>query len=146
MFFLYSMNSMVRIIILPLYSSSLLTWIRQLHPHKEVTELSIRIRSISMSSVVSSLVYYQKWHWSRPFSNKSPLTNFQTLTHQISLLADLHTLSNLFHYKIQKKNYSAPFNRLLPKCNDRKKQPKRPFSLGKLTNFNFRTFLKLKML
>ena len=30
----------------------------------------------------------QKWQWSRPFSRKSPLTNFQTLTHQISLLAD----------------------------------------------------------
>ena len=26
-------------------------------------------------------------------------------------------------------------NRLLPKCNDRNKKPKRPFSLGKLTNF-----------
>ena len=42
-------------------------------------------------------------------------------------------------------------NRLLPKCNDRNKKLKRPFSLGKLTNFtrklaNFGTFLKLKML
>ena len=41
-------------------------------------------------------------------------------------------------------------NRLLPKCNDRNKKLKRPFSLGKLTNFtrklaNFGTFLKLKM-
>ena len=38
-------------------------------------------------------------------------------------------------------------NRLLPKCNDRNKILKRPFSLGKLTNFtrklaNFGTFLK----
>ena len=45
----------------------------------------------------------------------------------------------------------AAFNRILPKCNDRNKKPKRPFSLGKLTNFtrklaNFGTFLKLKML
>ena len=46
--------------------------------------------------------YRPKWRWSRPFSGKSPLRNFQTLTHQISLLADLHTLSNLFHYKTQK--------------------------------------------
>ena len=42
-------------------------------------------------------------------------------------------------------------NRLLPKCNDRNKKPKRPFSLRKLTNFtrklaNLGTFLKLKML
>ena len=42
-------------------------------------------------------------------------------------------------------------NRLLPKCNDRNKKLKRPFSLRKLTNFtrklaNFGTFLKLKML
>ena len=45
----------------------------------------------------------------------------------------------------------ASDNRLLPKCNDRNRKPKRPFSLGKLTNFtrklaNFGTFLKLKML
>ena len=44
----------------------------------------------------------QKWQWSRPFSGKSAFTNFQTLTHQISLLAGLHTLSNLFHYTTQK--------------------------------------------
>ena len=37
---------------------------------------------------------------------KSPLTIFQTLTHQIILLAGLHTLSNLFHYK-KKTNYST---------------------------------------
>ena len=42
-------------------------------------------------------------------------------------------------------------NRLLPKCNDRKKKLKGPFSLRKLTNFtrklaNFCTFLKLKLL
>ena len=36
------------------------------------------------------------------FQAKSLLTNFQTLTHQISLLAGLHTLSNLFHYKTHK--------------------------------------------
>ena len=32
-------------------------------------------------------------------SDKNLLTHFQTLTHQITLLAGLHTLSNLFHYK-----------------------------------------------
>ena len=42
-------------------------------------------------------------------------------------------------------------NRLLPKCNDRNKKLKGPFSLRKLTNFtrklaNFGTFFKLKML
>ena len=31
-----------------------------------------------------------KWRWSMPFSGKSPLTNLQTLTHQISLLAGSH--------------------------------------------------------
>ena len=41
---------------------------------------------------------------SRPFSGKSPLTNFLTLTHQISLFAGLHTLSDLFHYKKKTKN------------------------------------------
>ena len=37
-----------------------------------------------------------KWRWSRHFQAKSPLTNVQTLTHQITLFADLHTLSILF--------------------------------------------------
>ena len=37
-----------------------------------------------------------KWRWSRHFQAKGPLTNFQTLTHQITLFAGLHTLSNLF--------------------------------------------------
>ena len=42
-------------------------------------------------------------------------------------------------------------NRLLPKCNDRNRKPKRPFSLRKLANYtrklaNFGTFLELKML
>ena len=46
---------------------------------------------------------------------------------------------------------SGQINRLLPKCNDRNKKPKRPFSLGKLANYtrkltNFGTFLELKML
>ena len=44
------------------------------------------------------------------FEAKSSLTTFYTLTHQISLFASLHTLSNLFHYKTQKTTYSAPFN------------------------------------
>ena len=40
-------------------------------------------------------------------------------------------------------------NRLLPKCNDRNKHPKRPFSLGKLANYtrklaNFGTFFGVK--
>ena len=33
---------------------------------------------------------------------ESPLKNFQTLNNQGSLLAGLHTLSKLFHYKTQK--------------------------------------------
>ena len=41
--------------------------------------------------------FLPKWRWSWPFSGKSPLTNVQKLTHQMSLLAGLHTLSNLFH-------------------------------------------------
>ena len=48
-----------------------------------------------------------KWRWSRPFSGKKFLTNVQTLNHQISLLAGLHTLSNLFHYKKNKTTYST---------------------------------------
>ena len=48
-----------------------------------------------------------KWRWNRPFSGKSPLTNFQTLTHQISLFAGLHTLSNPFHEKTKKQTYST---------------------------------------
>ena len=35
---------------------------------------------------------------------KSPLTNFQKLTQQISLLAGLHTWSILSHYKTQKQH------------------------------------------
>ena len=35
------------------------------------------------------------------FKQKVP-HKFQTLTHQISLLAGFHTLSNLFHYKTLK--------------------------------------------
>ena len=42
------------------------------------------------------------WRWSRPFSGKSPLTNFQTLAHQISLLAGLHTVNNPFHQRTKK--------------------------------------------
>ena len=33
--------------------------------------------------------------WSEPFSGKNPLTNFQTLTHQVSLLADFTKVENL---------------------------------------------------
>ena len=45
----------------------------------------------------------------------------------------------------------TPFNRLLPKCNDRNKQPKRHFFTRKIDQFHpktgqFRHFLKLKML
>ena len=36
------------------------------------------------------------------FHLKSTLTNFQTLAHKISLLAGLHTLSNLFTAKLKK--------------------------------------------
>ena len=48
------------------------------------------------------------------------------------------------------RNILKVFNRLLPKSYDRNKHPKRPFSLGKITNFtrklsNFGTFLKLKI-
>ena len=35
------------------------------------------------------------------FEFKSPPTNFQTLTHQISLLTRLHTLNNLFQQKLK---------------------------------------------
>ena len=38
------------------------------------------------------------------FSEKVRLKNFYTLTHQITLLAGLHTLSNLFHYKTKTQN------------------------------------------
>ena len=46
--------------------------------------------------------------------------------------------------------HKLSFNLLLPKCYDGNKQPKRPFSLEKLTNFtrklsNFGTFFRLKM-
>ena len=46
------------------------------------------------------------------FHAKSPLTNFQTLTHQISLLAGLHTLSNLFTKKPKKPilEHKGPFS------------------------------------
>ena len=37
-----------------------------------------------------------------PFSSKSPLTYFQTPTHQISLFASLNTFNNFFLYKTQK--------------------------------------------
>ena len=40
-----------------------------------------------------------KWQSNGPIPGQSPLTNFQTLTHQISLLAGLHTLINLFTTK-----------------------------------------------
>ena len=40
--------------------------------------------------------------WSRPFSGKSLLTNFQTLIHQISLLADFTHFEQPFHCKTQK--------------------------------------------
>ena len=36
------------------------------------------------------------------FQAKSPLTYFQTLTHQISLFASLNTFNNFFLYKTQK--------------------------------------------
>ena len=48
-----------------------------------------------------------KWRWSHHVQAKNSLTDFQTLTHQIILLAGLHTLSNLFHYKTKKTTYST---------------------------------------
>ena len=45
--------------------------------------------------------------WSRPFSGKSPLTYFQTPTHQISLFACLDTLNNFFLNKTQKNLFLA---------------------------------------
>ena len=44
----------------------------------------------------------QKWQWSRSFSSKKSLTNFQTLTHHISLLGDFTHFEQPFHYKTQK--------------------------------------------
>ena len=58
---------------------------------------SFYIEEIDLASKLR--LFDQKWQWSRPFSGKSPLSNFQTLTHQISILAGVHTLSNLFRYK-----------------------------------------------
>ena len=54
----------------------------------------------------------QKWRRSRSFSFKNPLTNFQTLAHQISLLTSVDTLISFFLYKTQKQTifcHSSPF-------------------------------------
>ena len=61
---------------------------------------SFYVERIDIASKLREL--NQKWRWSRSFSDTSPLTNFQTLIHQISLLASLDTLSSFFLYKTQK--------------------------------------------
>ena len=45
-----------------------------------------------------------KWRWSRPFSGKSPLTNFQQLIPQITLLADFTHFERPFSLQNQKNN------------------------------------------
>ena len=47
---------------------------------------NIKIEKMQTKMAVESFIFRQ-----------SPLTKFQTLTHQISLFAGLHTLSKLFH-------------------------------------------------
>ena len=61
-------------------------------------------------------------------------------------LLNWDTVSQPVNYLVKPKSLKPyTINRLLLKCYNRNKQPKRPFSLGKLTNFtrklaNFGTF------
>ena len=75
----------------------------------------------------------------------------QRETHQwhlypLEYLIDISsTVGKQSYHNGKEKDFGEEFNRLLPKCNDRNKKPKQPFSLGKLTNFtrklaNFGTF------
>ena len=49
----------------------------------------------------------------RPFSGKKYLTNFLTLTHQISLLADFTHFEHPFSLPNSETTYSAPFKSFL---------------------------------
>ena len=61
---------------------------------------SFYLERIGLGSKLREL--YWKWRLSLPFSGQSPLTSLQKLTHQISLLAGLHSLNDTFHQKNKK--------------------------------------------
>ena len=68
---------------------------------------SFYIERIELASKLREL--NKKWRWSRPFSGKSCLIYFQTLVHQISLLASADTLSSFFSLQTSKTNHPLPF-------------------------------------